>query len=234
MAKVAISRSKLWKSKSKFKGKVRRYGGVRRPLSNKFVFRRAGQEQTIQNTGPGTIALTNTGINGWAVSTPAADANNLFQFGMAFQGRLDQCQAFTDFTTLFDRYKISGIKVKFIPLTTQATLNTAVPMLAYAIDLDDASVPGSYAELNQKYNVRKKRLDKPVSIYLKPRVAASVYNGLGSGYAVGKPMYIDCNNTAVPHYGLKCWFRDVSLSTNTTNTVIRMETTYYLSMKDSQ
>ena len=167
MAKVAISRSKLWKSKSKFKGKVRRYGGVRRPLSNKFVFRRAGQEQTIQNTGPGTIALTNTGINGWAVSTPAADANNLFQFGMAFQGRLDQCQAFTDFTTLFDRYKISGIKVKFIPLTTQATLNTAVPMLAYAIDLDDASVPGEYI-----YSGSGSRIGRIDGQY--------VYNGSGS------------------------------------------------------
>lgn len=209
--------------------------GLKKKIANKYVFKRAGQEQTIMNTGPGTVALTNTGITGWALGSTTADANNLYQFGGAFQGQLDQCQAYTDMVSLFDRYKISGIKLKFIPLSTEATVGNAVPMIAYAIDLDDASVPSSYAEINQKYNVKKKRLDKPFSIYLKPRVAASVYNGLTTGYAVGsKSVYIDCNDHGVPHYGLKWWIRDISLGATTTNTVVRIETTYYLSMKDPQ
>lgn len=236
MAKVRIARSKR---RLRFKlrpGKLRMMRSVGyKKLPNKFVFKRAGQEQTIMNTGPGTVALTNTGITGWALSSTTADANNLYQFGGAFQAQLDQCQAYTDFVSLFDRYKISGVKVKFIPLTTQATVSSAVPMIAYAIDLDDASVPSSYAEINQKYNVHKKRLDKPCSIFIKPRIAQAIYSGLTSGYAIGqKNTYIDCNDSGVPFYGLKYWIRDVSLGGTTTNTVVRIETTYYLSLKDSQ
>lgn len=240
MAKVRIARSKRYRPrKYKKTGKWRSVGtkGFKtNRIANKYVFKRAGQEQTIMNTSATTVALTNTGITGWALGSTSADANNLFQFGGAFQAQLDQTQQYTDFVTMFDRYKISGVKVKFIPLTTQSTVNSAVPMIAYAIDLDDASVPSSYAELNQKYNVHKKRLDKPCSIYIKPRVASSIYNGLTSGYAIGpKSVYIDCNDHGVPHYGLKFWLRDVSLgSAASVNTVIRMETTYYLSLKDAQ
>lgn len=228
---------------SKFKRMKRRYAPKKRTrmgrvfkgrLPNKFVFKRAGSEQTFMNTGPGTVALTNTGITGWALGSTSADANNLYQFGGAFQGQLNQVQAYTDFVSMFDRYKISGIKLKFIPLTNSSEVGNAVPMIAYAIDLDDASVPSSYAELNQKYNVHKKRLDKPCSIYIKPRVASSIYSGLTTGYAVGRPMYIDCNDAGVPHYGLKFWIRDMSLGATTTNTVVRIETTYYLSLKDPQ
>lgn len=241
MAKSPISRIKKWRAAAKGRGirtgmskYVRRFG-LRNKMPNKFVFKRAGQEQTIMNTGPGTVALTNTGITGWALTGTSADANGLYQFGGAFQGQLNSVQAYTDFVAMFDRYKISGIKVRFIPLTTQSTVGSSVPYLVYSIDLDDASTPSSYGEINQKYNVHKKRLDKPCSIYIKPRIAQSIYSGLTSGYAIApKNTYIDCNDTGVPHYGLKFWFRDVALGATTTDTVVRIETTYYLSMKDSQ
>lgn len=229
--------SKFKRMKRRYARKLRSVGtkGLKtKRISNKYVFKRAGQEQTIMNTGPGTVALTNTGITGWALAGTTADANNLYQFGGAFQAQLNQVEQWGDFAQLFDRYKISGVKLKFIPLTNSSEVGNAVPMIAYAIDLDDASVPSSYAELNQKYNVHKKRLDKPCSIYIKPRVASSIYSGLTSGYAVGKPMYIDCNDPGVPHYGLKYWIRDMSLGSTTTNTVVRIETTYYLSLKDPQ
>lgn len=241
MAKVGISRKFILASKYRSKRKAirSRMGYTRTRLGakmpNKFVFKRAGQEQTIQNTSATTVAFTNTGVTGWALTGVSADANTLFQFGGAFQAQLDQVQAYTDFVSMFDKYKISGVKVRFIPLVNSSNPGQCVPMIAYAIDTDDASTPASYAELNQKYNVHKKRLDRPCSIYIKPRVAASVYNGLSSGYAIGKPMYIDCNNVGVPHYGLKFWLRDVTLgATTSVNTVVRIETTYYLSMKDPQ
>lgn len=247
MAKVTISRSrKSMASKYRTKrfrlGKRAAYRSIGMRIPNKFAFKRQGYEAQLINTTIGAVALqAGGGLTGWSVGTPVADANGLFQFGGAMQFQLNQAQEWKDFTNLFDRYKISGCKVKFIPVVNMATPGGAVPVISYAIDLDDASIPATYAEINQKYNVHKKRLDKPCSIYVKPRIAQAIYSGLTSGYAIGnKNTYIDCNDPGVPMYGLKFWIRDCFLGASSgvspleANTVIRIETTFYLSMKDSQ
>lgn len=244
MAKVRISRPKRFRRKYVKKvrlGKRPLYKSIGMRLPNKYSFKRQGWEASIINTAPGAVSLQAAGaLTGWAIGSANPDANGLYQFGGAMQFQLDQTQNYTDFTQLFDRYKLSGVKVKFVPLTTQAFPGASVPMIAYAIDLDDATLPTSYDTVNTKYNVHKKRLDKACSIYIKPRLAQQIYSGLTSGYAIGpKNTYIDCNDPGVPHYGLKFWLRDCYLPTTTgpavnTNTVIRIETTYYLTLKDSQ
>lgn len=111
---------------------------------------------------------------------------------------------YTEFTSLYDQFRIKWVKVKFIFQTQVAeTAPVNSPGMFYSvIDLDDASAPtlsycqsAKWAKLTQAVGTHTR--------FLRPRTLTQLYNGLGSAYAVNKIQWLDCDYANTPHYGLK-------------------------------
>lgn len=215
-------------------------------LANKYKFKRFGVDCQITNTSVGVINL-NTTAAGWAITAASNDVNGTYQFGGAMQFQLNQTLEHADFATLFDRYKISGVKVTILPLGTysgsasvQNQNITNFPTIAIACDNDDASLPGNWNTVAVKQGARITKLNKAVSMYISsPKIAAAIYNGITTAYSQ-RTGYLDMAQTDVPHYGLKFWIRECPLpnpaasSITGANSLFRVVTKFYLAMKDPQ
>lgn len=138
----------------------------------------------------------------------------------------------TDFTALFDFYRIRGVSITFIPRVTQTTS----PIVNYGnfywvVDYDDVNTP-TLADLEQKQGVRVKYyVGKPWRIFFRPKPLTNIYNGAASSDAhqVAKFGWINAADTGVPHYGLK-WAWDGTSDQTTLDLVIR----YYVEFKGVQ
>lgn len=215
------------------------------PTKNYYKFARFGENCTIDSVAAGTVGL-NTLANGWSLTSASTDHNGTYQFGGAMQFQLDQVLNHSDFVLLFDRYKIKGVKVTFIPLgqpsTNATTINLAdtnYASIAVAVDSDDASLPTSWNEVAQKQDCKIRRLSKPLSVYIaNPKLAAATYDGVATAYTT-KTGFLDMAKQDVPHYGLKFYIRDCPLpappsGANGANVSFRVVTKFYLALKDPQ
>lgn len=126
--------------------------------------------------------------------------------GMSFS--LSDLPNYSEFTALYDQYTITGVKLTFMWSMTEAT-NTnggpGAPTMFLCRDYDDANTPASIDELMQRPFTKTRRIDRPFSIFLRPRPSLETFNGaLTSAYSVpNKAPWIDVNNPSVPFYGLK-------------------------------
>lgn len=153
---------------------------------------------------------------------------------------------YTDFTALFDNYKIDRIDY-YMQLLTNPDGFTGVtpsmtnmgkeawyPIIWYVLDNDDSTVP-TLAALREKQGVRRKVL-KPnqiikFSVYPKwQKVTYQTSSTVGYGPAKG---WLDCTDSAVPHYGIKGCV-DFHQNLNVTQYNIEVTAKYHLSFKGAQ
>lgn len=116
---------------------------------------------------------------------------------------------YTEFTTLYDQFRIDWIEGEvYFSANSSESINAnngTLPMLICAKDYDDSNSADSTALAqynNCQYwqlgnNMQKKKIN------VRPNVDIAVFNGITSGYARAKPMFIDTSSSGVPHYGLK-------------------------------
>lgn len=232
------------KSKSRtkrrfFKKMVRK--SLKKPISNQtHVFRRQGQLARITVTGVGTIGNSGYDGNGSQLLTAVtADsmANN-YQFGASYLFKLSSVVDSSDFTNLYDKYKILGVKVRIMWQCNQASVSgtSVLPVISYSVDHDDNTVPSSLYAITTKATSKVKVLGQNnyVDIYIRPRVAGQLYNtALLSGYSTVKAPWINSTYNDVPHYGLKFWINNMYMATGINNQ-IEIQPTYYLACKESQ
>lgn len=109
----------------------------------------------------------------------------------------------TEFTALFDQYRIMQVRMEFTPLFTDTSATVAYPPLYTAIDYDDAnSVTG--AQINEYDSV----MFTPTGTYFErtfnPRIALAAYSGAFTSFGQPKAgFWLDCASPSVVHYGLK-------------------------------
>lgn len=140
-------------------------------------------------------------------------SNDVFQ---ALNFTLSQVPSYTDFTTLYDQYRINGIKWTLIPRgnTAEITASSGASTVFQgqstgvfsAIDYDDNTAPTSINQLCEYQNMKMTRATQLHSRYLKPRVNTTGITNIGTG--VTGPMmntrgWLDCDFINVPHFGLK-------------------------------
>lgn len=112
----------------------------------------------------------------------------------------------TDFTSLFDQYRIQQVRVEFIPLSAPfgaSTTATNLPYLITAIDYDDNSTTTA-AALQQYSNAQVVYNQEYTQRTLTPRFALSAYSGVFGSFAlapVGE--WIDAASPSVQYYGVK-------------------------------
>lgn len=207
-------------------------------MNTAYRYSRFGQDCTIRNsTTAGTITADNTAIIN--LSTPSVDTVG-YQFCGSMSFSAAQVQGIGEFTGLYDQYRIRGVAVKIIPLSDTAQANTAsfLPMLYIHPDYDDVSL-GSYTFVGcrERQGVKAVRLNKPFSMYVRPKAILDISNGgaTGNSAAIVRPGWIDCNDTAAIHCGLKFWMKNVDLRAQpSTITAFKIETKYYIEFKGAQ
>jgi hypothetical protein len=110
----------------------------------------------------------------------------------------------SEFTNLFDQYRIVRLEYTFWPFQTQSTISTtATPVIASVVDYDDAVTPGGFGALQQYENCMVHSPYKPFTVSFKPHVALAAYSGGFTSYANQKDQWIDSSSNAVQHYGCK-------------------------------
>lgn len=220
------------------------------PIKNYFKYKRFCPDTTIKNTGPGVVVWDDARSN-WVLGSPVTDDNGLYQFGGTMRFQLDDVISHSDFTNLYDRYKITGAKVTFIPLANMGYNSSSssgnsgsatIPTISYSIDYDDSVMPNSSLDILDKMDARVRRLDKPFSVYVKnPKVSLAVDISGGATTALGalsSAGYFNCANDSINFRGLKFWIRDMDLPDGTAavnlNSLIRIQVKYYVAFKDPQ
>jgi hypothetical protein len=120
---------------------------------------------------------------------------------------------YTEFTSLFDAYKISHVKALFIwdmnsaaPVSAVGGVQTNfIPNLLTVLDNDDATPLASVADYCQYESFKVTRLDRPVTISFVPKVAGAIYAG-GAFTGYSRPAvapWIDAATVNAESYGLK-------------------------------
>lgn len=222
------------------------YTGYKLKVSGAMVrphkFKRIGQLMRIGNsTISGAPIATASGNSSLTVGTATADTLNTQQVGGAVVFKLNSATDFGDFAQLFDRYKITGVKLKFLYQSNIANSDStsgsnALPLLNYSFDADDADVPTTLDDVQRKQYCHQKILNGnySFSIFLKPRILKEVYqSALGTGYNSAKATWLDCNNSSIPHYGLKFWINNWCPGATKFHQ-LTIQPTYYLALKDTR
>jgi hypothetical protein len=125
--------------------------------------------------------------------------------------RLDTVANASEFTNLYDLYKILKVQVFFdytpdvVPgLTPNASF---MPKLWIKRDYDDTGTPTllEMAQSNQAKCLRFSDTRTTRMVVLAPRYANEIYRtSVSTAYTSQRGAWIDCNNADVPHFGLKC------------------------------
>lgn len=150
--------------------------------------------------------------------------------GAAINFRLGQVPSASEFTTLYDQYKIKAVKCTLIPRHTETVLGTSTQANMWSVlDYDDSAIPPSLDTLLQYQNSKRTRMNQTHSRYLRPMIATEVFaTGIASAYAPKRNVWLDCSNDQVEHYGIKFWF-DARGSAPVT---YDMQIKYYLAFKN--
>lgn len=170
----------------------------------------------------------------------AYDGDITGEQGLAFQFNLSALPNAGEFTNLFDRYKITGVKLRIMFLAnsndTGVASTLSIPIMHYISDLDDAAPPTSENEILQKNFLKTRRLDEPFTYFLRPKATSEIYASPSStGYSVAKSMWIDSNSLQIPHFGFKAWIGNgpSNVSTQVLGR-LKVYATYYVALRDPQ
>lgn len=120
---------------------------------------------------------------------------------------------YADFTSLFDEYKIVSVKTQIFAGFNTSTLNANpnLPVCFIIPDYDDVNALTSTANALEYQSARPVTLGRDtllggITHTVKPKVQIQTYRtALTTGYSAKAGQWIDCDQSDVPHYGLKLW-----------------------------
>jgi len=169
-------------------------------FGNKKLHRQVHVFKRSAYLGTQTATITTLGV-----PTPIATAYNF---------NLNQLPGVSEFTALFDQYKITGAKLQFTPALSEGILNPTTPSaatLGYSrfhsvIDYDDSTTPTSEDQLLEYGSVKSTAPFRTHTRFIKPKMLQEIYrSAVGTAYSPRSGQYIDLTYPDVPHYGIKVW-----------------------------
>lgn len=205
------------------------------------VFKRFAQDIVVGNTMNGMNITSDAGTQSTAI-TAAADDFGTQQGGFALAFKLSSVIDPADFTDLFDRYKITGVKLKFLYQNNMSGIpgtgaTAPLPRITYAFDGDDQAAPSNRLTVAVKGYAKERVLNgnRNFSVFLRPRIDKLVYQaGLTSAYSSERVCWLDAANSNVPHYGMKIWINNWYSDSDTSSQKLTIQPVYYLALKDTQ
>jgi hypothetical protein len=178
-----------------------------------------------QNTN--LVSITRTVDYGQVSSATGADKF----VGQVF--KLNDLPNYTQFTALFDEFRIRAIKVYLIPsfnVNTTASAQLTIPQLISAIDYDDAGTPSNTATIYSFDTARVHGVfDRMYTRTFKPAISIAAYSGGFTAYAQRQDQWIDCNSPGTSHYALK--YGIVNANNGSSTMDVYCEATFYLQFR---
>lgn len=156
------------------------------------------------------------------------DAVTGLSYGVNFS--LNDVPGSSEFTSLYDMYKINAVKITFIPQMTEIVNSTGSgnpfnSRIISAIDKNDDTAPITADELRQFKTCKVTNITRQHRRYIyKPQILDS------SSYSISPWM-----STASPgtnYYGLKLWAEPTGITGISTVFQLRIECVYYMSFKN--
>lgn len=157
---------------------------------------------------------------------------------------LDTLPNYTEFTNLYDQYKINGIKLSFVP-SCNSYINSSVSGTSVAvgfsrfnsaIDYDDSTTPTSENVLLQYGSLRTTPGFKNHTRYFKPKVRnAAVIDTVSGALAAGPSrggQWLSTSAPDVEHYGLKVWCSGPINTVTSTAITYSVYATLYIACKN--
>jgi len=142
----------------------------------------------------------------------------------------------TDFTSLFDRYRIWQVQVEFLPLVAPFGASTTaanLPILITAIDYDDSTPPAAFSTLQQYGNSQVVFNQEYHKRVLTPKFALSAYSGVFGSFSYADPgAWIDSASPSVQYYGLK-WATSPVTVVSGSYILYSIQCTYIIQCKDN-
>lgn len=183
---------------------------------------------------------TSTGLFNMQFNFTLAGVNS--QFGGAAPTVLP-LPNYTEFTALYDQYKIDYVECQFFFSNNTSSVNspgTTMPIMYLCKDYDDSNV-ANYTDLQQYQNCKCWQLgnrtnsDGKYTIFVKPNVDIALYQGITTGYARGKSMFVDTSSPSVPHYGIKIAYDPIFTPASATNVgYLTCTFKYHLTMSNTK
>lgn len=164
----------------------------------------------------------------YSLATLAANTGDTLR---AFAFTLDSSPNYSEFTNLFDSYRILEAVVSFIPLQNMAVGSSGTAsypgILGTVIDYDDANLPANIQQLQQYESYQRVAAYRPTTRVIKPKCANALYGGSTfTSYGNKYGQWIDTNSPSVPHYGLKCIITLAGYTASTNIYEVEAQVTY--------
>lgn len=223
---------------------VRRKATIQRSLVSKglktYKFARMSlPTYIVTSASPGTPVIYQgaEGTMGAIVAAGAPFGTNNVGFGLGFIFKLFHVHNHTEFTNLFDSFRVIGIQAKVDYMSSNqggAPAYQTLPDLNYCHDYDDGTPPPTQVTVQQYQGSRcfKLTAERTKTIYFKPKVLNTVYAGpLFTAYS--NPMnapWCDCTSPEIEFYGLKMYIDNYNANLNGMPP-IRIQFKYYLEFK---
>jgi len=166
----------------------------RRPIPRSLVTRSMLKCTRVTELTPFTITAT---TDAWTTTN--------------YNFRLVDLPSFTDFTNLFDSYKITGVKITWMPRYFDSSMGganaytpaTATPNIWLCTDDDSDSNLTSQLQAMQVDRARMvKNPWKPFSMFVRPKFTREVKVFAGIAGANPGSGWLDTANSGVYHYGI--------------------------------
>lgn len=169
----------------------------------------------IRTGGSGTVVET--------INNPATDQSYIFYF------RLSAVTGYTDFTNMYDQYKIRAVKVSFIPMMNITTAEesgfASLIYSTYDFNGEPESTP-TRDQIREYQYCKWSPYGKIHKRYFFPRVPAS-------GIQVGPQNWMSSSNPQTAYYGLIVNVANVpSIPAN--QPIYKIEVKYYLSFRNTK
>lgn len=214
-----------------------------------YLYKRTTSNFTQVGTDTFSSNITVSALNAGLIRVDLNGTGPTYKFfwGQSIGFSLADIPNYSEFTQLYDQYKINKIVLKIYPFNNiPSTANTTatsggVGLIIHSIldpdnllvaSADEAGVNTLRQYQNYKtVNMSNKKYFKKV---ITPRMLEGVVNSAGTivGNRVNKSYYIDCAYPSVPHYGVHLLYEFINPTTATVSYFLRIEATYYMSFKD--
>jgi len=206
---------------------VRRPRRVGRKTANKVhTFVRLCDKDTKYPNNAGPSIITETG----------SDQN------LAYTFMLDNVVNPTDFTNLYDSYRINKVQLMLEPAYDQSAqvnnLNPAVKKIRVVHDYNDANILSQEDDYLEYANCKSYSpwSRRGIKITLYPKVNNTIEDQGGNNaftFMNSNRLWLNIANDQVPHFGIKI-FIPGGLSTAETGLLFRVRAKFWLSMKSSK
>lgn len=190
---------------------------------------------------PATINVRRTVFGGnWTLSTAAT--NGFWRYQVFDMSNFNN---FAEFASIFDEYRVNAIKVTYRPsydsITLPTTGSTAITQpQAYAhvcVDPSSTLIPsGAYGtsalqSLFENDGVKTFTLNRPFSIYYKPKVAEAVFN-TGTASVMRSSPWVRTSETATVYRGYHMFLQANNFATTNANVSLDYYITMYVSFRN--